>query len=81
LITVFDFITVGCFACLVAAFFLLTERDMGTLTHLFLSGVAFAVANQLGNAGSIVLALILIIAGGAYAVFVVQAAMRPLDRS
>ena len=63
MITGFDFLTVGCFVCLVAAFFLLTERDSRTLTHLFLCGIAFAVANQLGNAGSTVLALILIIAG------------------
>ena len=71
MITGFDFLTVGCFVCLVAAFFLLTERDSRTLTHLFLCGIAFAVANQLGNAGSTVLALILIIAACAYAVFVV----------
>jgi len=72
LITVFDFITVGCFACLVAAFFLLTEQNSRTLAHLFLCGIAFAVANQLGNAGSTILALILIVAAGVYAVFVIR---------
>ena len=71
MITVFDFLTVGCFACLVAAFFLLTERNPRTLAHLFLCGITFAAANQLGNAGSTILALILIIAAGAYAVFVI----------
>ena len=70
--TAFDFLTVGCFVCLMVAFFLLTERDLRTLMHLFLCGVAFAVANQLGNAGSTALALILIVAGGTYAVFVVR---------
>ena len=72
MITVFDFLTVGCFACLVAAFFLLTERNPRILAHLFLCGVIFAVANQLGNRGSTILALILIIAAGAYAVFVIR---------
>ena len=74
MVTVFDFVTVGCFVCLVASFFLLTERDLRTLAHLSVCGVAFAVANQLGNAGSTVLALGLTVAGGAYAVVVVRGA-------
>jgi hypothetical protein len=72
LTTGFDFLTVGCFACVVVAYFLLTDREFRTLAHLVVSGVAFAVANQLGNAGSTILALLLVVAGGAYAVFVVR---------
>ena len=55
-----------------ATFFLLTEQNLRTLTHLFLCGIAFAVANQLGNAGSTILALILIVAAGVYAIFVIR---------
>jgi hypothetical protein len=72
LTTGFDFLTVGCFVCVVAAFFLLTDRTIRTLAHLLVSGVAFAVANQVGNAGSTILALLLVAGGGAYAVFVVR---------
>jgi hypothetical protein len=72
LITVFDYLTVGCFVCLVVSFFFLTERNLRTLAHLLLCGVAFALANQLGNSGSTILALILTVAAGAYAVFVVR---------
>jgi hypothetical protein len=72
LITVFDFLTVGCFVCVVVSFFLFTERSLRTLAHLLLCGVAFALANQLGNSGSTILAVILTVAGGFYAVFVVR---------
>jgi cytochrome bd-type quinol oxidase subunit 1 len=77
LTTAFDFLTVGCFVCIVAAYFLLTDREIRTLAHLLVSGAAFAVANQLGNAGSTILALLLVVAGGAYAVFVVCGYGRP----
>jgi predicted branched-subunit amino acid permease len=70
--TLFDFLTVACFIGLVIAFFKLTERDMRTLLHLLLSGIAFAIANQVGNAGSTVLASVLIGAGVGYAVLVIQ---------
>jgi predicted branched-subunit amino acid permease len=69
--TPFDFLTVACFIALVIAFFRLTERDLRTLLHMFLSGIAFAVANQVGNAGSPLLALVLIAAGVGYAALVV----------
>ena len=72
MITTFDFLAVGCFVCVVVSFFLLTDRNLRTLSHLLLCGVAFALANQLGNSGSTILALILTVAGGAYAVFVVR---------
>jgi hypothetical protein len=71
--TVFDFATVACFLGLVGAFFLLTTRRPRTLLHLLLSGIAFAVANQLGNAGYNLSGLILIIASIAYAVIIVRA--------
>ena len=70
--TLFDFLTVGCFIGLVIGFFQLTERDLRTLLHLLLSGIAFAIANQVGNAGSNLLAFVLIGAGVGYAVLVIQ---------
>jgi predicted branched-subunit amino acid permease len=72
MVTPFDFATVACFLGLVGAFFLLTARRHRTLLQLLLSGIAFAVANQLGNAGYILSAAILIIAGIGYAVIIVR---------
>jgi hypothetical protein len=54
-------------------FLLLTVRRQRTLLHLLLSGIAFAVANQLGNAGYDLSGVILIIAGIAYAIIIVRA--------
>jgi len=68
----FDFLTVACFFSMVIAFFLLTKRDPKTLIQLFLSGLAFAVANQAGNAGWTIVALILVVAGAGYAAFVIR---------
>jgi hypothetical protein len=70
--TFFDVITVTCFAGLVIAFFQFTDRDTRTLVHFVLAGVVFAVANQVGNKGSMILALVLIFAGGTYAVLVAR---------
>ncbi len=70
--TFFDFLTVACFVCVAMAFFMLTERDSRTLLLLLVSGIAFAIANQLGNAGWTVLALALVVAGMAYAGFVIK---------
>jgi hypothetical protein len=72
LTTGFDFLTVGCFVCLVGAFFVFTKRDLRTLAHVLLSGVAFAVANQLGNSGWTWLALALVLAGAVYAGLVIH---------
>jgi len=72
MITLFDFLTVTCFICLVTTFFVWTERDTRTLLHLLISGVAFAIANHLGNNGLQLFALILIAAGAGYALLVVQ---------
>jgi nitrate/nitrite transporter NarK len=69
--TIFDFITVACFLGVVGAFFLLTLRHRRTLLRLLLSGIAFAVANQLGNAGYNLAATALIIASVGYAVVVI----------
>jgi hypothetical protein len=70
--TFFDVVTVTCFAGLVIAFFQFTDRETRTLVHFILAGVVFAVANQVGNGGSMVLALILIFAGVTYAVLVAR---------
>ena len=70
--TFFDVVTVTCFVGLVIAFFQFTERETKTLVHFILAGVVFAVANQVGNSGSVVLAGILILAGGTYAVLVAR---------
>ena len=70
--TFFDVVTVTCFVGLVIAFFKFTDRETRTLVHFILAGVVFAVANQVGNNGSTVLALILILAGAAYATLIAR---------
>ena len=70
--TAFDFLTVACFAGLVIAYFQFTKRDTRTLMQLMISAAAFAIANQMGNAGLPIVALILIVAGAGYAALVVQ---------
>lgn len=70
--TFFDVVTVTCFVGLVIAFFKFTEQETRTLVHFILAAVVFAVANQVGNAGSTTLAIILILAGSIYAVLVVK---------
>jgi len=66
-VTLFDFVTVACFFAMAGAFFILTEREPQTLLHMVLAGIAFAVANQLGNGGYAFFGSILIIAGIGYA--------------
>lgn len=78
--TLFDVVTVACFAALVLAFFQLTDRQTRTLLQLVLAGVVFAIANQLGNAGSAILAMALIVAGATYAGLVVWAGMSGVSR-
>jgi hypothetical protein len=70
--TVFDVVTVTCFTGLVLAFFQFTDRDTQTLIHFILAGVVFAVANQVGNNGSTVLAAVLVLAGASYAVMIAR---------
>ena len=70
--TFFDVITVTCFAGLVLAFFQLTNHETRILIQFFLVGVVFAVANQVGNAGETILALVLILAGVGYAILIIR---------
>jgi hypothetical protein len=72
--TLFDAVTVAIFFCLAIGFFLWTDRDRRTLLHFVVSGIVLAVANQVGNAGQTILAVVLLIAAIAY-VFVM--AWRP----
>jgi hypothetical protein len=69
--TQFDYVTIACFLAMAGAFFMLTARQPRTLLHLLVAGSAFAIANQLGNAGDVVLALILIIGAMAYSVIII----------
>lgn len=66
--TIFDIATVTCFVGLVIAFFQFTSRDHRTLLHFCLAGVVLAVANQVGNHGSVLLGMVLIVASIGYAV-------------
>ena len=70
--TFFDVVTVTCFVAMIIGFFQFTDRDTRTLVHLVLAGIVLAVANQVGNSGSTILALIMIVAGAGYAVLVVR---------
>jgi hypothetical protein len=70
--TFFDVVTVTCLVAMVIGFFQFTNRDTRTLVHLVLAGIVFAVANQVGNSGSTILAIIMIVAGAGYAVLVVR---------
>ncbi len=51
--TLFDYLTIVCFAGLVIIYFQFTKRGVRTLMQLMISGVAFAIANQMGNANEI----------------------------
>jgi hypothetical protein len=57
---------------MVIAYLLLTNRNTQILKRLILSGIAFAVADQLGNAGYVLLAWILAVGGGGYAFLVMR---------
>jgi hypothetical protein len=70
--SLFDYVTVACFLAVVGAFFMLTARQPRTLLHLLLAGIAFAIANQLGNDGHAVFGSLLIIAGIAYSIITIQ---------
>lgn len=59
--TIFDVVTMTCFAGLVIAFFRFTNRNRRTLMEFVLAALALAVANQIGNAGQTVLAVSLIL--------------------
>ena len=72
MITVYDVVTVTCFTCVVVTYFMFTEGGMKVLAHFMLPAAAFAIANQLGNAGMNVLAVILIAAGIGYTYIIVR---------
>jgi hypothetical protein len=72
MVTLFDVVTVTCFIGLVIAFFRFTNQDARTLLQFLLSGIAFAIANQVGNAGSAVLAGALVVAGAGYACIIIR---------
>ena len=50
MVTVYDFATVASFGGVVLTYFLFTEGGMTLLAHFLLPAVAFAIANQVGNA-------------------------------
>lgn len=75
--TVYDIVTVTCFACIVLTYFMFTEGGMKVLAHFMLPAAAFAIANQLGNhAGNDtlmnILAVTLIVAGIGYTYIIVR---------
>jgi hypothetical protein len=75
--TVYDFVSVICFICIVLTYFMFTEGGMKVLAHFMLPAAAFAIANQVGNhAGSDVpmniLAVVLIVAGIGYTFIIVR---------
>ena len=70
--TVYDFVTVTCFACVVLTYFMFTEGGMKVLAHFMLPAAAFAIANQLGNRGMDAPAVILIAAGIGYTYIIVR---------
>jgi len=69
--TLFDVVTVTCFVGLVIAFLQFTDRETRTLMHFLLAGIVFAVANQVGNSGSTILALLLVVSGVIYPALIV----------
>jgi hypothetical protein len=69
--TLFDVVTVTCFVGLVIAFLQFTDRETRTLMHFMLAGIVFAVANQVGNSGSTILALLLVVSGVIYPALIV----------
>ena len=72
MMTVYDFVTVTCFVCTVVTYFMFTEGGMKIPARFVLPAAAFAVANQVGNAGMNVLAVILIAAGVGYTYIIVK---------
>ena len=75
--TVYDFVTVICFICVVVTYFMFTEGGVKILARFLPPAAAFAIANQVGNhAGSDVLmnilAVVLIVAGIGYTFIIVR---------
>jgi hypothetical protein len=72
MITVYDAVTLICFICVVLTYFIFTEGGIKILAHFIWPAAAFAIANQAGNAGMNVLAVILIGAGVGYTYLIVR---------
>ena len=72
MVTLYDIVTVTCFACIVLTYFMLTEGGPKVLAHFMLPAAAFAIANQLGNRGMDMPAIILIVAGIGYTYIIVR---------
>lgn len=75
--TVYDWVTVISFGCVVITYFLFTEGGVKTLGHFLVPAAAFMIANQVGNrAGENValnaLAIVLIAAGIGYTFLLVR---------
>lgn len=71
--TLYDIATVALFFCVIAAYVFLTDRQAQALLRLLLTGLTFAIANQLGNLGLNVLAVALLVAGVVNAAMTVRA--------
>ncbi len=71
--TLYDIATVALFFCVIAAYVFLTDRRPQALLRLLLTGLAFAIANQLGNLGLHFLAAALLVAGVVNAAMTVRA--------
>jgi hypothetical protein len=67
MITAFDAITIACFVGLVVAFFGFTGQDTRTLLQFMFCGIVLAIANQIGNAGSVHIAGALVLAAMGFA--------------
>lgn len=70
--TVFDLLAVACFGAMAIAYFTVCAADQRLLPHFLLSGVAFAIANQLGNRGQELFAIALLVIGAGYAYYVAR---------
>ena len=66
--TVFDLLTVGAFLAMVGAYLIWGRGDQRLMMHLMVSGLAFAIANQLGNNGIEVFGVLVALVGAGYAV-------------
>ena len=67
--TVFDFVTVAIFLVGVGLYFQFSTKANQDLKWYLLPGGVCAVANQLGNGGSVYLAWAMILASAAYTYF------------
>ena len=79
MVTIYDIVTVTCFACVVLTYFMFTEGGAKVLAHFMLPAAAFAIGNQVGNLALKTndmrlhaLAIIVILAGVAYTYIIVR---------